>query len=114
MPARLRIMTFNVRYDEEADGPHAWPYRRDAAVAMIREHEVDLVALQEPLPNQWRDIGEGLSGYAPFGFARDEQDNVQPYGGFVRAERFDVLESGVFWLSETPAVAQSISWGNDS
>ncbi|MGB9837121.1 MAG: hypothetical protein ACPLRX_10320, partial [Candidatus Saccharicenans sp.] len=47
----LKVMTFNVRFDNPADGPHNWKYRRDAAADLIRSRRVDLVGTQEVLHN---------------------------------------------------------------
>ena len=49
---RLKVMTFNIRYDEEADGRHAWRHRRDLAIETIRRHDPDLLGVQEPTAAQ--------------------------------------------------------------
>lgn len=106
-------MTFNVRYDEPADGRHAWPHRRALVVEKIRAHAPDLIGLQEPNADQFAEIAAALEGYTAFGVYRDEWGGVEPYGGFVRTDRFETVSNGLFWLSDTPEVAHSITWAND-
>lgn len=110
----LTVMTFNVRYDEPADGRHAWPNRRGLVAAAIRASDPDLIGLQEPSANQWDDLASDLPGWLPFGDPRaDEDDYFDRHGGFIKASRFDVRAGGRFWLSDTPHVAGSVSWAND-
>ena len=109
----LRALTFNIRYDEPADGRHAWPHRRDLAIATICAQDADLIALQEPTANQWTEIRDALPEYTAFGVWSDDWGAIEPRGGFVRSSRFDVVDEGLFWLSDTPAVPQSVTWPND-
>jgi endonuclease/exonuclease/phosphatase family metal-dependent hydrolase len=109
----LTVMTFNVRYDEPSDGRHAWPYRRDLVRGTIRAHDPDLLGLQEAMPAQWQDISSVLAGWLSFGGAPEESNPSDLPSGFVKASRFDLLESGRFWLSDTPFIEGSVSWPND-
>ena len=109
------VMTFNIRYDTDADGRQAWAHRRDLALALIRDRDPDLLGVQEASGGQWTDIAAALPGWTPFG--RAEFEPVEGYDdgpcGFVRSARFERREAGVFWLSDTPDVAGSITWPND-
>lgn len=104
-------MTFNIRYDEDADGPHAWRHRRSGACQTITEHDPDLLGVQEPLPNQWDDLTAELPSLSRFQAA--DVDDGEPVGGFFRTSRFERRGGGQFWLSDTPRVPHSISWPND-
>src|SRR5262245_27495388 len=106
-------MTFNIRYDEPADGPRRWPYRRALVIDTIRGHDPDLIGLQEPNADQFDEIASQLPDHTPFGLYRDQWGGVEPHGGFFRTRRFDLQASGLFWLSDTPEIAQSITWPND-
>jgi endonuclease/exonuclease/phosphatase family metal-dependent hydrolase len=108
----ITVMTFNIRYDADADGPHAWRYRRDLVCATIRGHSPDVIGVQEPMPHQWDDLSRALPELSRFSAAAESQD-VESVGGFFRTSRFEPREGGTFWLSDTPAVPHSITWPND-
>ena len=110
---KIRVMTFNVRYDTDEDGAHDWRHRRADALALIGTHDPDLIALQEPDASQWADITARLPDHMPFGVFDAGFGNTEAYGGFFRASRFEGEGEGVFWLSDTPDVPHSITWEND-
>jgi endonuclease/exonuclease/phosphatase family metal-dependent hydrolase len=112
-PTSLTAMTFNIRYDEPADGPRAWPHRRDAVLQTIRAHDPDLLGLQEPTAGQWQEFVAGLPALSAFGLSGAESEDGASHGGFFRTERFAAIDRGVFWLSDTPSTPYSISWPND-
>jgi endonuclease/exonuclease/phosphatase family metal-dependent hydrolase len=110
-PAPMNVMTFNIRYNEPRDGLDAWPNRKDMAASMIRFHEADLVGLQEALAGQIADLAERLPGFAWIGVGRDDGAQKGEYAAiFYRSERFQLLDSGHFWLSATPEIAGSLGW----
>ena len=59
-PQPLRVMSFNIRYDNPGDGENAWPHRKDMAAGMIRFHRADTAGLQEALRGQVDDLAERL------------------------------------------------------
>jgi endonuclease/exonuclease/phosphatase family metal-dependent hydrolase len=113
--SHFRVMSFNIRYGERSDGRRAWPNRRPIVLRTIRDHDPDVLGLQEPTLAQWKDVAAAMPGWLPFGVpgAGSNDGTTDPQGGFVRAERFRILDEGMFWLSETPGVAGSVSWAND-
>ena len=52
----MRIMTFNIRFENEHDKNNAWQYRRELVAEIIQRHSPSLVGIQEgkcqstPLP----------------------------------------------------------------
>lgn len=103
--AGLRAMTYNIRLDLASDGANAWPHRRDMVAAVIRHEAPDLLGMQEVLLGQKRDLEQALPEYQLVGVARDdgrEKGEYSPLG--FRRERFELIDSGNFWLSETPTV----------
>lgn len=110
--AGFKVMTFNLRRHKESDGRNGWDGRRDAAVEVIRRHQPDLLGTQEGLLHQINDILQrfpeyGVLGEARFGGRRDEFNAI-----LYRKDRFRVQATGNFWLSDTPDVPGSRSWGN--
>jgi endonuclease/exonuclease/phosphatase family metal-dependent hydrolase len=110
-PAPLSVLTFNIRYNNPGDGENAWPHRKAMAAGVIRERAADVVGLQEALKGQLDDLLAALPGYAAVGVGRDDGKEKGEYSAILyRTERLRVLESGTFWLSETPEVPGSKSW----
>ena len=107
----LRVMTFNIRYNNPGDGEHAWPHRKERVASVIRFHEADLVGVQEALKGQIDDLEALLPEYAWIGVGRDDGVAAGEFSPiFYRQDRFELLEQATFWLSETPEVPGSKSW----
>jgi endonuclease/exonuclease/phosphatase family metal-dependent hydrolase len=111
----LTVMTFNLRFDNPKDGPHAWPHRRDAAAALLHARAPDLIGTQEGLAQQLDELQESLPGYAAFGIGRRGPREDEHCRIFYRTASLRLRRSGDFWLSDTPDVVGSISesWGNE-
>ena len=109
-PNAVAVMSFNVRYDNPADGPNAWPHRRDWVAEIIGKN-ADVVGMQEVLERQLDDLKARLPEFEFFGVGRDDGKEA---GEFVpvawRKERFAPVEKGAFWLSPTPDVPGSKGW----
>lgn len=108
----LRVMSFNVRVPVDADGPNRWEERRELMARTIRDARPDLIGTQELVKAQGDFLVERLPEYAWFGTGRRGDDSDEHMGVFYRKDAFVLLESGDFWLSDTPEVPGSISWGN--
>lgn len=107
----LRVMTFNVRYDNPGDGENGWKNRSRMVADMIRGFSPDILGTQEVLQGQLDTLKPLLGGYAMVGVGRDDGAREGEYAAlWYRTERFDVEDSGNFWLSETPDVAGSLGW----
>lgn len=107
----LRVMTFNIRYDNPGDGVNAWPNRKDWVASLIRFHGADAVGLQEALARQLGDLDARLPGWARVGVGRADGREAGEFSAILyRTDRLEVLESGTFWLSPTPEVAGSKGW----
>jgi endonuclease/exonuclease/phosphatase family metal-dependent hydrolase len=109
--ADLRVMSFNVRYPNPGDGADRWEARRDLLVATIRDARPDLIGTQELFKEQGDYIVEKLPEYAWFGRSRRGNSENEHMGVFYRKETVQLLDSGDFWLSETPDTPASMSWG---
>ena len=107
----LHVMTFNVRYATAADGPNAWQHRKDLLAKTIRGFEPDLLGTQEVLASQADFLIEQLPGDAFIGVGRDDGKRGGEFSAvLVNRSRFEVVDSGTFWLSETPQRPGSKSW----
>ena len=107
----LRSMTFNIRQDMQQDGENNWIYRKEMVASVIRFHQTDIVGLQEALYNQMVDLEQLLPEYGWVGVGRGDGVKADEFAPiFYLKSRFDVINQGTFWLSETPEVWGSIGW----
>ncbi len=101
----IRLMTYNIRYDNPNDGENAWSNRKEVLVNQIRFYGPDVLGTQEGLEHQDNYLDANLKQYEYVGVGRAD---VKEKGAgefsalFYNAGKFDKLDGGTFWLSETP------------
>ncbi len=99
------VLTYNIRYDNPADGENAWAERRHFLAGQLRFYGPDIIGVQEALKRQLDFLQEQLPEYAWVGVGRDDGREAGEYSAiFFRKERFVARQSGTFWLSPTPEV----------
>lgn len=104
-PTTISIMSFNIRYDEPNDGQNNWMFRRMACVDMINDQQPDIFGIQEGLAHQVSYLDSSLTRHRFVGEGRDSMQIHNEFSAvFFLTEKFDLLRSGTFWLSETPEV----------
>ncbi|MEQ1690183.1 MAG: FAD:protein FMN transferase [Gemmatimonas sp.] len=109
--ASVRVMSFNLRYDNPADGVNAWPNRRDWVSSLIRFHSADIIGVQEALAPMLRDLDARLPGFARVGVGRADGRAAGEYSAILyRTDRLTLQDSGTFWLSPSPETAGSKGW----
>lgn len=113
-PLRLRVLSFNLRYINTGDKEErAWTARRDDAGKIITEDKPDLIGYQEALRPMLDDLTARVPGYEEVGVGREDGKTKGEYSAiWVKKDRFTLQESGTFWLSDTPEVPGSKTWGN--
>ena len=107
-----KIISFNVRYSSapEIDGDNRWELRRDASVKMVAKHKPLVMGLQEACPDQIDLLDLNLTGYKHIGVGRDDGKRAgEMMAIYYDTTRLTLLDSGTFWLSETPEKV-SIGW----
>jgi endonuclease/exonuclease/phosphatase family metal-dependent hydrolase len=110
----LRVMTFNIRYGTAQDGADSWQNRRPLTIGTIRDYDPALLGVQEALRFQLDEIEAALTQFAEVGVGRDDGVEAGEYSAILYdRRRLDLLDSGTFWLSDTPEVPGSKSWGNN-
>jgi endonuclease/exonuclease/phosphatase family metal-dependent hydrolase len=98
-------MTFNIRTSDGRDGNNAWPNRKALLAETIRLYSPDLMGLQEALTDQLEYLAGEFPEYRWFGTDRGLNGGTglsefTPI--FYRHAELTPLESGTFWLSDTP------------
>jgi endonuclease/exonuclease/phosphatase family metal-dependent hydrolase len=96
----IRVMSYNVRYDNPGDGENRWSNRKDRLTKLISYHAPDVFGTQEVLLNQLQDIEKALPQYAWYGAGRDDGKQAGEFSAvFYNKDRFTLLDKGTFWLS---------------
>lgn len=107
----LRVMSFNIRYNNPKDSDNAWSHRKDMAASMVHLHRPDVIGLQEVLIDQLEDLAARLPDFAWVGVGREDGATQGEFAAtFYRRARLMLLENGTFWLSETPETPGRIGW----
>lgn len=114
MACSVRVMSFNVRgASHMRDGVNVWEKRSTMNVETIRRYEPDLIGFQECHNENLAVYEKELPGYARLPGPVYGTGQVEEYAAiFFDPERFEELDSGGFWLSDTPE-EYSASWGNE-
>lgn len=108
----INVMTFNIRYGTAHDRENNWPNRQDMTVRMLQQYDADIVGTQETLDFQADFIQHWMPEYRWFGPARMKAGSPERCAILYKWRAFVPLETGTFWLSETPEVFGSQSWGS--
>ena len=110
-PEEVDVMTFNMRYDRPDEGDNNWLVRRNRIEKVVAGNSPDIIGTQELLHNQYTYLRSTLKGYKSVGVARDDGNEEGEYNAiFFKHSRFELLDSGTFWLSQTPDKAGSMGW----
>jgi endonuclease/exonuclease/phosphatase family metal-dependent hydrolase len=108
----LKVMSFNVRTANAADGVNDWDGNRKNLVEQtIRNFGPDLLGIQEDLKRQRDFLEDQFPGYAVVGRGAQGGTSGEYDSIMYRKSRFDEVRRGFFWLSTTPDVPGSESWG---
>jgi len=106
----LTVISYNVRYNSQSDGVNVWDNRKEWLTASIKFFEGDIVGAQEVTFTQLNDMADLLPNYQHIGEGRDGGEKGEFSPIFYVKDRFEVLDSDTFWLSETPGVLASKGW----
>lgn len=107
----MKVMTFNIRYNNPGDSLNAWPNRKDKLASQVLYYAPQLLGVQEALADQMNDLRERLKNYKSIGVGRDDGKEKGEFSAiFYDTTRLQVLQSATFWLSQTPAIIGSKGW----
>ena len=106
----MRIMTFNLRFENDQDGSNAWNYRRHLVVKLIEQYAPDILGTQEGRLSQLDNLEETLSGYGMHTASRVLEHTCQYPTLFFKKDLFRITEGDEFWLSKTPEIHRSKDW----
>lgn len=100
---QINLISYNVRQSGANDGDNSWGFRRHATIEMMRREAPSVIGLQEAKIDQVQYIERNMPQYVRIGVGRDDgKDAGEMTAIFYLKSRFELLDSGTFWLSETP------------
>lgn len=110
----IRVLSFNLRYRNSDDtGPKSWDVRRDLAADLVKKDAPDFIGTQEALRVMLDDLKARVPGYGEIGIGREDGKTKGEYSAILYLEtKWELKDSGTFWLSDTPEVVASSTWGN--
>ena len=104
----INIMSYNLRSSakNEQDGVNSWTNRKEAAIKMINAIQPDVIGFQEEMNDQEAYLREHLSPkYDGVSVQRDPANKTdEACAIFFRTDRYELIRTNTFWLSETPDV----------
>ena len=99
----FNIITYNIRMNTPSDGENAWPLRKEKVAGLLKFHQADIFNVQEALPEQMDDLTTLMPEFDHVGVGRDDGKRAGEHMAiFFKKSRFEKLDDGMFWLSETP------------
>lgn len=108
----LTVVSFNLRFDNPADGPNRWRHRRKAVAAFV-DGTADVAGLQEARRRPLGWLVRHLRDFKWVGVGRDDGHRKGEYAPiFYRRDRFERGDRGTFWMSTHPDEPGSTSWGS--
>ena len=106
----IKVISYNVRYNNPNDGKDIWENRRSTIVNLIKNENPDFLGLQEVNHAQLLFLNSNLSNYSFVGVGRDDGKTKGEYSPiFYNNNLFDLIKSDTFWLSSTPDKI-SVGW----
>ena len=108
---RLDVMTFNLRFASTSE-PNSWAARRPVMRQLLRQEAPTVLGTQEGLYQQLLDIHSDLGPhYDWIGTGREGGSHDESTAIFYDTRRLTPVEHDTLWLSDTPRVIGSNTWG---
>jgi len=106
----IKVITYNIRYDNPNDGENWWEVRKEYLAKQVKFHEPDIMGIQEGLSRQVNYLDSSLVSYSYVGVGRDDGKTKGEYSAiFYKTEKFEVVDQSTFWLSKTPS-KPTVGW----
>ena len=111
---KIRIMSYNIPMGNilvtDGNGRNTWENRCAVIHQYLADVAPDLLGMQEPVRQELCDILRGIPNYAMVGTARNDGAESGEYTPIIyRTDRFRVLDTGNYWLTETPDVHSKVA-----
>lgn len=109
----ITVMSTNVRFYNPLDFlKQSWFYRAPLIIDDINSVKPDIIGFQEATFIHYDYLKKAMSDYSSEMAYRDDFILSEGCPIFYRTDKFELVDSGSFWLSETPEV-MSKDWGSE-
>lgn len=99
----INLISYNIKYDNKGDTINNWNDRKATMAALIQHYDADIIGTQEGLHHQIAYLDSALPNFSYLGVGRDDGKEKGEYTAiFYNTDKFKVLKTNTFWLSETP------------
>jgi endonuclease/exonuclease/phosphatase family metal-dependent hydrolase len=99
----VKFLTYNLRFDNPADGANAWTNRRAWLCEQVKQANPDVFGIQEGLISQIKYLDSVFSDYRHTGVGREDGKTKGEFSAlFFNAKKIRILKQSTFWLSPTP------------
>ena len=107
----IRVMSFNIRNGTANDKSNHWNLRKEFVYQVIGDYSPDILGLQEATDFQLKELSKKFPEYEKVGLGSMGGSKGQHSSIHYLKQKFKLMESGNFWLSETPTKL-SKHWGS--
>ena len=110
----VKIMTYNLRYDNAGDGINSFTNRFDRVLDVIKKEAPDVIGFQEVTDSMRDMLRRALPDYCMAGCGRDKNLHGEAMLIGYRADKIELLSCENVWLSLTPSIPGSRYGGDQS
>ena len=111
---KIKVMTFNLRFDGEWDGINSFTNRFDRVLEVINKESPDVIGFQEVTDSMRDRLRKALREYSMVGCGRDSNYHGEAMMIGYRTESIELLSCDNIWLSLTPSIPGSGYGGDQS
>lgn len=111
MAQTMQVGTYNIRQRNSIDEGNLWQDRKEYLCKLIKYHEFDVLGIQEAFKDQLNDMLKLLPCYAAVGVGRNDGKEKGEHAAILyKKNRFSVVKSGTFWLSDSNTEIPNKGW----
>jgi endonuclease/exonuclease/phosphatase family metal-dependent hydrolase len=103
----MKIVTFNIRFNNPNDGEFSFEHRKEEIIRRIKEEQPDVIGFQEMRDDMQPFMEENLPNYAWVGHGRTANLDGEHIPMVYRKDKFKMRAFECFWISDTPNVPGS-------
>ena len=104
---KLKVISFNIRYCDDKDG-NSIKERAPRLLEVTKKYDADIIGFQEFTPLWEKEIPNLYPEYDMFMLYRSKSE-LEAAPILWKRDKFELLDKGNFWLSDTPEV-ESRGW----